>query len=87
MPYIDAELKLDLGEALDRILNRIDEATSVGELNYILTSIVKEYVSVGESYARYNAAIGALEAAKLEFYRRAVAAYEDTKIRENGDIY
>jgi hypothetical protein len=27
-----------------------------------------------------------LESVKLEFYRRAVAAYEDNKIVENGDI-
>jgi len=31
--------------------------------------------------------IGALEACKLEFYRRAVVPYEDKKIKENGDVY
>jgi len=30
--------------------------------------------------------LGALECAKLEFYRRLVAVYEDVKIRENGDV-
>jgi len=32
-------------------------------------------------------AIGALECAKLELYRRVAAPYEDTKIAENGDVY
>ena len=30
--------------------------------------------------------IGALESAKLELYRRSIALYEDTKIKENGDV-
>jgi len=31
--------------------------------------------------------IGAIECAKLEYTRRAVAPYEDTKIAANGDVY
>ena len=34
-----------------------------------------------------NAAIGVLECAKLELYRRVVAMYEDGKIKENGDVF
>lgn len=30
---------------------------------------------------------GAIECAKLEFYRRVAAPYEDKKIAENGDVY
>ena len=37
-------------------------------------------------YEEYNSVVGVLESVKLEFYRRAVAAYEDNKIVENGDI-
>ena len=40
-----------------------------------------------KSYADYNALIGVLESCKLEFYRRAVAAYEDEKSTVNGDVY
>ena len=29
----------------------------------------------------------ALEGAKLEFYRRIVAPYEELKIKENGEVY
>jgi hypothetical protein len=38
-------------------------------------------------YADYNAVIGALEACKLEFYRRVVSLYEDKKKEINGDVY
>jgi hypothetical protein len=38
------------------------------------------------SYYNYNRAIGVLESIKLEYYRREVAAYENKKIKENGDI-
>ena len=42
---------------------------------------------VGEAkYADINELIGALECAKLEFYRRKAAPYEDKKAVENGDL-
>jgi len=31
--------------------------------------------------------MGALEGAKLEFYRRVVVPYEEKKMKENGDVY
>ena len=37
--------------------------------------------------AELNEAIGALECATLELYRRKVAPYEDGKIAENGEVY
>jgi len=46
-----------------------------------------DYLPPKPSYSDYNALVGVLECAKLEFYRRAVAAYEDKKIKENGDVY
>ncbi len=59
-----------------------------GELNYILTMEAKRYLAThGVSYRVMNEIIGAFEAAKLEFYRRVVAPYEDLKIKENGDVY
>lgn len=38
------------------------------------------------NYERFNAAMGALECAKQELYRRAIAPYEDAAIKRNGDI-
>ena len=44
-------------------------------------------VEEDERKQRMFSAIGALEAAKLEFYRRVVAPYEDQKMLDNGDVY
>lgn len=66
------------------------EATPLncGELNYMITKLCKRYLEIkGENYQNYNDIIGALEGAKLELYRRKIAAYEDLKIKENGDVY
>jgi hypothetical protein len=59
-----------------------------GELNYTFTREIKEYIGTkGLRYQTINDIIGALEGAKMEFYRRVVAPYEDQKIQENGDVY
>jgi len=84
MPYITQE---DREEMVWR------SPENAGELNYILTRIVLEYLtsnpetSYKANYQRYNDAMGALEGCKLELYRRAIAPYEDKKIQENGDVY
>jgi hypothetical protein len=38
-------------------------------------------------YAHLNEAVGVLECAKLELYRRIAAPYEDDKRSETGDVY
>lgn len=59
-----------------------------GILNYQVTVLVDRFIEQnGLSYTTVNAAIGALECAKLELYRRLAAPYEDQKINENGDVY
>ena len=61
-----------------------------GHANYVLTRILRKAWGVdapsGESYSNYADVIGTLESAKLELYRRWVAAYEDTAIAKNGDV-
>jgi hypothetical protein len=79
MPYIDQASRdaIDSGEI----------PNTPGELNYLLTVTVLEYIrDKGESYTAYNDALGALEGCKLELYRRHVAPYEDEKIVKNGDV-
>lgn len=58
-----------------------------GELNYVITKLALGIVGKEPSYTKYNQVIGAIECAKLELYRRAVASYEDKKIAENGDVF
>lgn len=80
MPYLTQKDKI----SLEKIGGG---AVSAGELNYSLTQICLNYLGDSPRYQRYNEIVGALECCKLEFYRRAVAPYEDKKIKENGDVY
>ena len=59
-----------------------------GDLNFRIHELIEIYLSSKDTikYEEYNSVVGVLESVKLEFYRRAVAAYEDDKIVENGDI-
>ena len=85
MPYVtqDARARLQAGSVPE----------NAGELNYALTSLVDAYLvrAAGADgrlrYAHLNEAIGVLECAKLELYRRVVTPYEDRKIAESGDVY
>ena len=81
MPYIKPEDR-------ERIEQNICAVRTPGELNYVITRLCLMYVEANnDSYNTYNSLIGVLECAKLEFYRRAVAKYEDEKIQTNGDVY
>lgn len=87
MPYIKMEDRGKYDEVLGELIStlkslpveRID-----GELNYVITRILKE--SYPLRYFNLNRAMGVLECVKLEFYRRVVAPYEDIKIKESGDV-
>lgn len=82
MPYIKQETR----EVFEGVT--LPGTTSAGELNYLITKICQDYVTNhGLSYQTLNDITGALENCKLEFYRRLVSPYEDTKIKENGDVY
>ena len=80
MPYID--------NATRRSLDSNSIPLKIGELNYVITKVCLGYLTLGElNYQAYNEIIGVLECAKLEMYRRRVAAYEDQKCAQNGDVY
>lgn len=65
-----------------------DSITTPGQLNYVFTQLAIAYLSRNEeNYQHYNDIIGALEACKLELYRRKTSFYEDKKIQENSDVY
>lgn len=87
MPYIQERGWID--ERLRSILSAIEQDANVtpGEINYIVTRIVKTWLTKRASYCDFNRAIGVLECVKLELYRRMVAPYEDKKREENGDVY
>lgn len=62
---------------------------TVGELTYSLYLDCVRYLERqgnGLRFQDFAEVLGALEAAKLELYRRRVAPYEDIKLQENGDV-
>jgi hypothetical protein len=79
MPYI---LKVDRER-----LEPTARPKTPGELNYAVTRLAQSFIGPEPTYMAINAAIGALECAKLELYRRLAAPYEDGKIQQNGDVY
>jgi len=90
MPYIKEEERNTINKELDLIA--ID---SPGQLNYAITYMILRYINKKwiertpgiVKYQDINDVIGALEGAKLEFYRRYVSTFEDKKKVENGDVY
>lgn len=80
MPYID-----DIAKEQITLEGRVPQ--TAGELNYTITEIIDIYFQDHPNYQGINDIVGALEGAKLEFYRRIAVPYEDQKIRQNGDVY
>lgn len=78
MPYIPKDIREFVLE---------DGPTNVGELNYMFTEVINDYLKKSFNYQRINDVMGALEGAKLEMYRRLAAPYEDKKLNENTDVY
>lgn len=80
MPYLEQAVRASLDEGR--------KATIGGELNYQVSKLVNDFIAMrGLSYAVINEAIGALECAKLEAYRRVASGYEDKKALANGEVY
>ena len=82
MPYISKEQRISIAED-----GGLPTAVNVGELNYLITRLIVNYLPSNTRYADYNEVIGVLESAKLELYRRMVAPYENAALAMNGDVY
>jgi hypothetical protein len=80
MPYIEPELRRALDEGW-----RGPE--TVGELTYVLYRTILTYVDYPVRFSNDAEVIAALEYAKFEFMRRHTEPHEDTRRRQNGDVY
>ncbi len=81
MPYITQKERngIDVGE--------YDVSTvKPGFVTYALYNTCLLALPDEPRYADYNTLLGALEATKLELYRRHIAPYEEQKMKENGDV-
>jgi hypothetical protein len=91
MPYIKQERRDRFDSWIDNLAKAVAyapeaETNRMGDLNYIITRLLKEVYKGQDCYRTYNERIGLLESAKLEAYRKQIAYYEDTKLILNGDV-
>ena len=91
MPYIKPQDREQYANVIDElyhtlILNNPDNSFNEGEFNYVVSKVVNKLLNHKKSYATANKIIGVLECIKLEIYRRAIAEYEEEKIKINGDL-
>jgi hypothetical protein len=87
MPYIKPERREKYNKVLAEligILKTLPVEEVDGELNYVVTKVLKEVYPL--RYFHLNKAMGVLECIKQEYYRRVAAPYENIKIRESGDV-
>lgn len=84
MPYITPDRR----EVFDKNLNELArDVQNEGELNYCIYKLSRLIIDrIGQSYSNLSMCSSAMEHAKLEWYRKILAPYEDEKIQENGDI-
>jgi hypothetical protein len=82
MPYIKSANRVAFDAEIMALVVKI---TCEGDANYVITRVIAGATRT-RNYANINAAIGVLECAKLELYRRLAAPYEDRKIGENTDV-
>jgi len=88
MPYIEPERRIRYDADLKQLARSIDAETPAGDINYVITGVLVDWLRKrGVNYASLADVIKVLETAKLEFYRRVAAPYEDGKVAENGDVY
>lgn len=79
MPYIRQERRTEFTEIYPE---------TAGDLNYAITLQLIRYIrQYGLSYQSCQEALGACREAEMEFRRRVLAPYEDSKIEDDGDVY
>lgn len=93
MPYIKQEDRKNYDDLIRKMVDTLlDNNTKdsnvaiVGDVNYVISSIIWSLFETKKTYTNGNNLVGVLECVKQEFYRRKLAPYEDKKIEENGDL-
>lgn len=89
MPYIlpaDRDKYIGLLEDLLYELAKLNNDELGGHFNYCISYLMTRLWEDKPRYARINTLMGAVEGAKLEFYRFHVVPYEEEKRKENGDV-
>ena len=87
MPYIKQDQRPKIDTLLKPLIAHIKSLPTEdqdGSINYALTKVLKNVYPM--KYFHLNRALGVLTAVTQEFYRVVVGPYEDTKIKENGQV-
>lgn len=58
----------------------------MGELNFVITSMVLKFLGDSPRYGDFNSAMGVLACVQQELYRRSIGPYEDHAAYTNGDL-
>lgn len=81
MPYLASKQRR---RELDAGARPVDGA----ELNYCISRLADGFVADhGLAYHTLEEIVGAMESAKAEFQRRIVGPYEETKLKDHGEVY
>ena len=94
MPYIKKENRKYYDDLINNIVKELSDnydgesnkTYSVGELNYVISSIIWRLFENNPCYTNGSNLTGVLECVKEEFYRRKMSELENRKMLENGDI-
>lgn len=88
MPYVTKEVRAAMAFELDELVEKLAPCCP-GDLTYAITVLAYEWLKKQTpwNFTRLAETLGAIEGAKLEFYRRVAAKYEDEKIEQNGDVF
>ena len=87
MPYIKQTQRPKIDELVKPLilhLQSLPVEDQDGSLNYAFTKILKKLYP--QKYFHLNRALGVLSAVQKEFYRVVIGPYEDTKMKENGQV-
>jgi hypothetical protein len=83
MPYIKPECRDYFDKEIEDIVENIAQP---GDLCYVIYKLLNDLTNKNKCFKTMSSLIAEVESAKLEFYRRIAAPYEDQKIIENGDV-
>ena len=83
MPYIKKELRLKY----DKIINQLPNIDNKGDLEYIVTKIMKRFMKIREiRYSTLHEVVYAVMHCADEYRRRYLDKREEEAIEENGNI-
>ena len=90
MPYIKKQDRKKFDKHINSLIKEIQKSkveNQDGQVDYIITKILKEIYSKNKTFFNLNRAVGVLNSVMLEFYRRVIVPYENKKIKQHGDVY